>query len=314
VNGSVNKGSGENKGDERTGFVHRPVLSRTLNEQISLPREGVMVDTTVGNGGHSLLLGSSLGTDGVLVGMDVDESSIGRASRNLSGLECEVKLVRSNFCDIERVLGDFGVGKADLILADLGFSSDQMADFERGLSFSVNMPLDMRLDDRLSVSAADIVNKESEKDLADLIYRFGEERASRRIARFIVQERSKHPINSTEQLALLVCRAVKKMPGKGSRIHPATRTFQALRIAVNDELGCLGRLLESSGDLLKPGGKIAIISFHSLEDRIVKRDFKEKSSAGVYDILTKRPLRADEEEVKENRRSRSAKLRIAQRR
>ncbi len=312
MNDIPDKGFDENQGDDRAGFVHKPVLSRTLNEQISLPREGVMVDTTVGNGGHSLLLGSSLGAEGMLIGLDVDQASIERAKANLAGLKCKVKLVRSNFSEIESVLDEAGVSEADLILADLGFSSDQMADSGRGLSFSVDMPLDMRLDDRLKVSAADIVNRRGEKELADLIYQFGEERASRRIARFIVQERSKHPINSTEQLAYLVCRAVGKKPGKGRRIHPATRTFQALRIAVNDELGSLERLLLSSTEHLKQGGKIAVISFHSLEDRIVKQDFKSKSSAGVYKILTKKPLRADDAEVNENRRSRSAKLRIAE--
>jgi 16S rRNA (cytosine1402-N4)-methyltransferase len=181
-----------------------------------------------------------------------------------------------------------------------------------GLSFAEDMPLDMRIDKRLKVTAADIVNKTSEKELADLIYKYGEDRASRRIARFIVQRRRIQPIKTTGRLAEIVCEALGRF-ARHPRIHPATRTFQALRIAVNNELDNLKELLDSAPELLKKDGRIAIISFHSLEDRQVKQSFIKNKEAGIYKIITKKPIVPTREEVAENRRSRSAKLRIAQR-
>ena len=184
-----------------------------------------------------------------------------------------------------------------------------------GLSFLHDMPLDMRIDKRLKTTAADIVNKADEKALADLIYRFGEDRASRRIARFIARHRRSEPITTTGQLAAIVCKALGQGGRKRrSRIHPATRTFQALRIAVNKELENLEKLLGSGPGLLKRSGRIAIISFHSLEDRLVKNNFKKNEKEGVYRIVTKKPIRATRDEVAENPRARSAKLRIAQKR
>jgi 16S rRNA (cytosine1402-N4)-methyltransferase len=195
----------------------------------------------------------------------------------------------------------------------LGFCSAQLTDQKVGISFQENQPLDMRLDKSLEVTAADIINKYDEKSLADLIYEFGQERASRRIARFIVQQRKTSPIQTTAQLASLIVRAVGRYePKRKKRIHPATRTFQALRIAVNHELENLEKLLLDCPELLGPGGKIAIISFHSLEDRIVKNDFRQKAAAGVYRILTKKPLTPTNEEIAQNKRARSAKLRIAE--
>ena len=293
---------------------HIAVLCTELAERITLCKDAVAVDATVGHGGHSLLLGKTMGPEGVIVGLDVDEICIQRAHSTLSDLACKVILVKENFARIDEVLDAQGIGKVDLILADLGFCSGQVADRTKGLSFQEDMPLDMRLDQRLKTSAADIVNSEDEKSLADLIYKFGEERASRRIARSIVYHRAQERITSTTQLASLICRALKQ-PAKGrrSRIHPATRTFQALRIAVNDELGCLERLLAAAPERLKQGGYIAVISFHSLEDRIVKYDFRGYKDAGVYEILTKKPLVASRDEIGENPRARSAKLRIARR-
>jgi len=292
---------------------HIPVLSRTIAEQIKLPLDGVMVDVTIGQGGHSLLLGKTLGPEAVIVGLDADINAVRRAQINLKKLACKVIVLHSNFSQISKQLHQQGIEKVDFILADLGVSSAQLADPEFGLSFQTNMPLDMRIDKRLKRTAADIVNKTDEKSLADLIYGFGQDRASRRIARFIVRRREMEPITTTGQLAEIVCKAFSKTKrGRRSRIHPATRTFQALRIAVNDELENLKKLLVSAPDLLRKNGHIAIISFHSLEDRLVKSDFRQNENSGVYRIVTKKPIVPTQEEIKENRRARSAKLRIAQ--
>lgn len=292
---------------------HTPVLTGTLAEQIKLPSDGVMVDATIGQGGHSLLLGKTLGPEAVIVGLDVDINAVRRAQLNLRGLACRVILLHSNFSRISEQLHKQGIKKVDLILADLGVSSAQLADAEFGLSFRINMPLDMRFDKRLKRTAADIVNETDENSLADLIYGFGQDRASRRIARFIVRQREIEPITTTGQLAEIVCKAFGKTKrGRRSRIHPATRTFQALRIAVNDELENLKKLLASAPDLLNKNGYIAVISFHSLEDRLVKSDFRQNGKSGIYRIVTKKPIVPTREEIKENRRARSAKLRIAQ--
>jgi 16S rRNA (cytosine1402-N4)-methyltransferase len=292
---------------------HTPVLAGTLAEQIKLPSDGVMVDATIGQGGHSLLLGKTLGPEAVIVGLDVDINAVRRAQFNLKELGCKVILLNSNFSRIVEELGNQGIEKVDFILADLGISSAQLADAEFGLSFQTNMPLDMRIDKRLKRTAADIVNKSDEKSLADLIYGFGQDRASRRIARFIVRQREIEPIKTTGQLAQIVCKAFGKTKrGRRNRIHPATRTFQALRIAVNDELENLKKLLVSAPDLLNKNAYIAVISFHSLEDRLVKSDFRQNEKSGIYRIVTKKPIVPTQEEIKENRRARSAKLRIAQ--
>jgi len=292
---------------------HIPVLTETLAEQISLPSDGVMVDATVGQGGHSFLFGKSLGPEGVIIGLDVDKSALRRAQVRLEELACRVILQHCNFSHIREQVHKQGFERVDFILADLGVCSAQLADAGFGLSFRANMPLDMRIDKRLKTTAADIVNKADEKSLADLIYKFGEDRASRRIARFIVRRRESEPIATTGQLAQIVCQALgKAQRGKKNRIHPATRTFQALRIAVNDELENLEKLLASSPELLNKGGYMAVISFHSLEDRLVKGDFRHNETAGIYRILTKKPVVPTREEIAENRRARSAKLRIAQ--
>jgi 16S rRNA (cytosine1402-N4)-methyltransferase len=292
---------------------HIPVLSRTLAEQIDLPSDGVMVDATIGQGGHSFLLGKTLGPEAVIIGFDVDKKAVQRAQSVLGQLGCKVILLISNFSQITEQLHARGIEKVDFILADLGLSSAQLADTGFGLSFRANMPLDMRIDKRLRRTAADIVNKGDETSLADLIYEFGQDRASRRIARFIVRERKTEPITTTGRLAEIVCKALgKTRRSRKSRIHPATRTFQALRIAVNDELENLKKLLASAPELLNTNGYIAIISFHSLEDRLVKSDFRQNEDAGIYRIVTKKPIVPTREEITENRRARSAKLRIAQ--
>lgn len=290
---------------------HIPVLGGTLTGQIQLPQDAVMVDATVGHGGHSYLFGRTLGPEGVIVGLDVDKKSIRRAHFVLKDLACKVILVRSNFSQIGEQVREQGVEGADLILADLGLCSAQLTDNRIGLSFLQDMPLDMRIDERLQNTAADIVNKADERSLADLIYKYGQDRASRRIARFIVRERKNQPITTTGHLAKIVCKAFGK--SRRGRIHPATRTFQALRIAVNDELENLKRLLAQGPGLLKKSGYLAVISYHSLEDRLVKNDFKQNEKDGIYRIITKKPIVPTREEIAENRRARSAKLRIAQR-
>jgi len=303
---SVNELNGDSPSE------HIPVLIDILAERIKLPTDGVIVDATVGHGGHSRMFGRVLGPEGLILGIDTDKECIKRAQTTLNSLACRVILVRENFRKIAEVTARHDVGKADLIFADLGFCSAQLADRRLGLSFQANQPLDMRLDDRLEVTACDIVNRLDEKSLADIIYRYGQDRASRRIARFIVRHRLERRIETTGQLAGIVCRALGRGAGAGrSRIHPATRTFQALRIAVNDELAALEELLSAASTLLKKGGMIAVISFHSLEDRIVKADFREKASRGIYEILTKKPIIASRDEINRNPRARSAKLRMA---
>lgn len=293
---------------------HIPVLAHPLAEHVHLPPNGIIVDVTVGQGGHSHLLGSRLDTRGVIVGLDIDEKALRNSRSNLKDLRCKIRLAHANFAETGSCLTQMGVEKADLILADLGYSSAQLMDPELGISFQSDMPLDMRIDRSLKVTAADIINKTVEKKLADLIFEYGQDRASRRIARFIVHQRRQEPIRTTKQLAAIVSKALYR-PGAGrrTRIHPATRTFQALRIAVNNELENLRRLLTAAPPLLKPGGTLAIISFHSLEDRLVKLDFKENAKVGIYQILTKKPIVPTKDEIGHNRRARSAKLRLARR-
>jgi 16S rRNA (cytosine1402-N4)-methyltransferase len=291
---------------------HVPVLAGALAEQISCPQDGVMVDVTVGHGGHSFLFGKQLGPAGTLVGLDIDSKSLERARQRLTGLTCKVILLKSNFSQVAERLGELGIKEADFILADLGLCSGQIADSEIGLSFRTDMPLDMRIDASLETTAADIINKYDEKSLADLIFEYGQDRASRRIARYIVERRRREPITTTGQLAAVVSSALRTPGGKFKPRHPATRTFQALRIAVNHELDNLRDLLSAAPSLLRKDGCIAIISFHSLEDGLVKWDFKEKEHEGIYRIRTKKPIAPSEEEIAANHRARSAKLRIAQ--
>lgn len=293
---------------------HIPVLAQAVADHITFGPAAVVVDATVGQGGHSRLLGEHLASEGLLIGLDVDPQALDAAQASLSPLACRICLRQGNFADLARFLQEEGISQVDFILADLGYSSTQMADVNAGLSFQTAMPLDMRLDKSLTETAADIVNGADEKTLADLIFNYGEDRASRRIARFVVAARKQAQITTTEQLAKIVAKALYR-PGKKKnyRMHPATRTFQALRIAVNRELENLKQLLAAAPQVLRAEGRLAVISFHSLEDRLVKYDFKEKKLAGLYKILTKKPLVADDLEVGRNRRSRSAKLRIAER-
>jgi 16S rRNA (cytosine1402-N4)-methyltransferase len=271
------------------------------------PRPGqVFVDATVGAGGHARLIAERLGPAGRLIGLDQDEAMLALVRPRLAGLP--VTLVHDNFDRLPRVLKELGIEAVDGVLADLGVCSDQLDAAERGLSFQRPGPLDMRLDPTEGESAADLLRRLGERELADIFYHYGEERFSRRIARRIVETRKQAPLETTEQLADLVRRCVPRPKGRRHLIDPATRVFQALRIAVNDELGALERLLEALPRCVRPGGRAAVISFHSLEDRRVKQAFRNRE---LWQELTRKPVQASEDEVRANPRARSAKLRAA---
>jgi len=281
---------------------HRPVLPQEVLNWLDPQPGQTVVDATVGAGGHSHLIAERLGPGGRLVGLDRDASMLELARPSIA--DCLVTLVHSNFEQLRNVLDGMKVDRVDAVLADLGFASDQMDRAERGFSFQVSGPLDMRLDPTERETAADLVGTLKETDLADIFWRYGEERFSRRIARRIVEARNREPITTTIQLAELVRRCVPR----AGKIDPATRVFQALRIAVNDELGALERLLADLPKCLRPGGRAVVISFHSLEDRLVKHAFRNREQ---WEALTRKPVTASEEEMQSNPRSRSAKLRAA---
>lgn len=287
--------------------VHLPVLPRQVVELLAPQAGQTIVDATLGGGGHASLIAEKLGVSGHLVGLDRDPAALERAKVRLDAIPDAPRftLVHANFDRLRPVLDELKLDRVDAVLADLGFSSDQIEAAERGLSFQREGPLDMRLDPTDEQTAGDIIGCWSESDLADLFFYLGEERQSRRIARKIVAVRDETPITTTLQLADLVRSC---LPRSKTGLDPATRVFQALRIGVNDELGSLKRLIEALPTCLNKGGKAAIISFHSLEDRIVKWAFRESAT---WEILTRKPVEADEEEEGANPRARSAKLRVA---
>ncbi len=296
--------------------IHVPVLANEVLAWLEPKDRGVYIDGTLGGGGHAEAILSASSPTGRLLGLDADPAAIAWVSGRLRSFGNRAVLVHSNFRYLAAVAEKVDISKVDGILLDLGLSSFQLS-ARRGFSFQGDALLDMRFDPTQPVSAADLVNNLPEKELADLIYRYGEERRSRRIAKAIVQNR---PLHRADELAQVVLKAVGRSPKQ--RIHPATRTFQALRIAVNDELGALEAVLPQAVDLLKPGGRLVVISFHSLEDRIVKWFFRRE--AGQDDnlamntpmrlrILTKKPIIAKAAEIALNPRSRSAKLRVSER-
>jgi len=286
------------------GPHHVSVMPREVLEYLAPEAGQIVVEATVGGGGHARLIAERLGPTGRLIGLDQDPAMLELARPVLDCLP--VTLVHANFDQLRHVLDAQRVSAADAVLADLGFSSDQLADPERGLSFQQPGPLDMRLDPTQGEPASALLHRLNERELANLIYLYGEERLSRRIARRVIEVRRTSRIETTEQLAELVRGCVPR--SRGHAIDPATRTFQALRIAVNDELGALERLLTALPCCVKPGGRAVIISFHSLEDRRVKQAFRDKQTWGA---LTRKPIQASEEEVRNNPRARSAKLRAA---
>ncbi len=287
---------------------HVPVLLDEVLEYLNVRSGGDYCDATVGLAGHSSEIARRLGAAGRLICFDRDPQAMELAKARLEqilgelGPEVpEVVFVPKAFSEAKDAIEP---GSLDGLLADFGVSSLQLDEAHRGFSFRSEGPLDMRMDTRSGVTAEQVVNQADENDLANLIYEFGEERRSRRIARAIVRAR---PITTTAELARVVSAAAPAM--KGDKIHPATRTFQALRIYVNDELGEIRTLLASAPSLLKPGGKLVLISFHSLEDRLVKDAFREGARSGIYEVLTKKPVVAGEEEEARNPRARSAKMR-----
>jgi 16S rRNA (cytosine1402-N4)-methyltransferase len=288
-----------------TGTIHVPVLAAEIIGWLA-PRPGmVFLDGTLGGGGHAELLARRVMPDGKVIALDRDEHAVIAAEKRLAGLP--VQMVHGSYADAPEILSSLDVGPLDGVLLDLGLSSDQLADGQRGFSFDADGPLDLRFDTSTGEPAWRLVQRLSEKHLADLIYGYGEERHSRRIARRIVAVRREQPIRTAAEMSRIVRSC---MPRHGQRIDPATRTFQALRIAVNGELDAIGTALRRLPDLLKPGGRIAVISFHSLEDRPVKEAFRDDPRLRR---LTKKPIQAGAEELARNPRSRSAKLRVAER-
>jgi 16S rRNA (cytosine1402-N4)-methyltransferase len=290
---------------------HVPVLLDEVLEYLNVRPGGVIVDATLGLAGHSAAIARRLGGKGKLICFDRDPEAMAAAKIRLEEVQAELGDEMPKVVYVAKAFSEAASqikpGSLDGLLADFGVSSLQLDEAHRGFSFRSEGPLDMRMDTRSGETAEQVVNQEDENELADLIYEFGEERRSRRIARAIVRAR---PITTTAELARIVSAAAPSM--KGDKIHPATRTFQALRIRVNNELGEIESLLKSAPSLLKPGGRLVLISFHSLEDRLVKDAFREASRNKVFEVLTKKPVVAAEQEQLRNPRSRSAKLRAAQ--
>jgi 16S rRNA (cytosine1402-N4)-methyltransferase len=304
----VGHGSGREAG-------HVPVLLKEAIDFLAIRRGGIYIDATVGLGGHSYEIAKRLGAPGHLIGLDKDPAALEIAREKLLGSDAvsetktdwpKITLLHLSFAEIAKNRQRSSV---DGILADIGMSSLQVNDAARGFSFQAEGPLDMRMDPQAELTAEQVVNQVDEVTLANLIYEFGDERRSRRIARAIVRSR---PIRTTAQLADVISAAARPMNQAERRIHPATKTFQALRIFVNHELDDLRALLNAAPQLLKPGGRLVVISFHSLEDRIVKDAVREGVKQGHYKLLIKKPVTAGEEEVDRNPRSRSAKLRAAE--
>jgi 16S rRNA (cytosine1402-N4)-methyltransferase len=296
----------------KTEFRHAPVLYQEAIDLLRVSPGATVVDCTLGLTGHSAGIIRQLGPQGHLIGFDRDPEALALARqkleeicRELGNQAPQVTLIGEVFSSVAKHLQPSSV---DGLLADFGVSSLQLDEAERGFSFMADGPLDMRMDTRSGPTAAQVVNEASERELADLIYEYGEERGSRRIARAIVRGR---PVTTTGQLARIVTSAAPAM--KQAHIHPATRTFQALRIYVNRELDEIHALLKAVPELLKPSGRLVVISFHSLEDRIAKDSLREGAQQKIWKILTKKPVTAGEEELNRNPRSRSAKLRAAER-
>jgi len=309
---------------------HVPVLLKEAIDFLAVQRGGTYLDATVGLGGHSFEIAKRLGAPGHLIGFDKDPAALEVARRRLAPVVSRqssvvselperlttndqrqdwptITLLHGSFADLAN---DQRPATIDGLIADLGVSSLQLDDAARGFSFQADAPLDMRMNPMSGQTAEQVVNHLDERKLADVIYEFGEERRSRRIARALVRSR---PIMTTKQLADVISAAARPMNQAERRIHPATRTFQALRIFVNRELDDLKALLEAAPRVLKPGGRLVVISFHSLEDRIVKDAMRDGAKQGVYGLLTKKPVTATAEEIDRNPRSRSAKLRAAER-
>ena len=306
-------------------FYHRSVLLDEAVQALAIRPDGVYVDGTAGGGGHSFAIASALDT-GLLIAIDQDEAAIAAAGERLSPLGNRYKIVRSNFSNLSSVLDECGIEKIDGLLLDLGVSSYQLDEAERGFAYQSDAPLDMRMDRRGSLTAFDVVNTYSEQELKRILFTYGEERFSARIAARIVSAREKAPIRTTGELADLIKGAIPTAAREGGH-HPAKRSFQAIRIEVNRELDVIVPAIETAAKRLRSGGRIAIITFHSLEDRIVKQTFANLASGctcprdlpvcvcgkkPTLRLVSKKPILPSAEELEENPRSRSAKLRVAE--
>ncbi len=309
-----------------SGTAHMPVMLNKVLDLLRCKPDGIYVDATVGMGGHAQGILERIGPGGLLIGIDRDKESLEQAHARLKPFSGRHRLLQDNYKNLALILNNLAIGPVDGILLDLGVSSYQILSPERGFSFQSDVMLDMRMDRTQQWTAADLVNNMSEKELADIIYRYGEERLSRRIAAAIVQERRKAPITRCLQLADIISRVFRVRGHQG--IHPATRTFQALRIAVNKELEGLEEFFLEAFGFLKSGGRIAVLAFHSLEDRIVKRAFRRLAGQCVCNaapdlctcerqalarLLTPRPMTPGPEELSVNPRARSARLRSLER-
>ena len=306
------------------GFEHKSVLLNETIEGLNIKPDGIYVDGTLGGGGHAYEVCRRLGEKGSIIGIDQDAAAIEAAGTRLSDFGERVTIIRSNYCDMKSKLHELGIDKVDGIVLDLGVSSYQLDTADRGFSYRVDAPLDMRMDTRQTLSAKEIVNGYSEMDLFRIIRDYGEDKFAKNIAKHIVMAREKGPIETTGQLAEIIRQSIpmkfQKMSG-----HPAKRTFQAIRIECNRELEVLRDSLDDMIDILNPGGRICIITFHSLEDRLVKQRFRQWATActcppefpvcvcggkAKAKLITRKPIEADKQELEENRRSRSAHLRV----
>jgi len=289
---------------------HYPVMYREVLDLLKIQEKRLVVDCTVGTGHHALRMLEVMGPDARLIGIDKDEESLSVAASRLKGFEGRFTLAKSDFSELDQVLNSLGVKEVDAFLFDLGISTYQLLNPERGFSFSKEGPLDMRMDREAFLSAADLVGSLNEDELGDIFKKFGEERYARRVAAALVRAREKEPIQSTTALADIVYHSVPP-PARHSRIHPATRVFQALRIAVNRELDVIDGALRKASAFLTPGGHMGVISFHSLEDRIAKHTIRDLCDRGGFSLVVKKPVCPSDLEVTENSASRSAKLRVA---
>lgn len=324
---TTNQQDGKNMKANNAGVFHRPVMVAETLLSLECRPGGVYIDGTTGGGGHAFEILKHSSPDGLLIAMDADPEALEEAKKKLKSFEDRVTFVNNNFSTMQTVLREKGINAVDGILLDLGVSSHQLDDARRGFSFALEAPLDMRMDRGLKTSAYELVNELSKEELEKIIREYGEERMAKRIATAITRQREVSRIRTTTELAAVVSRAFSGHR-PDSRIHPATRTFQAIRIAVNDELDCLQRAIDDGVEILRSGGRFCVISFHSLEDRIVKNSFGkfEKGCTCPPDlpvcvcgkkpklrVITKKPIVPEESEIHDNPRARSAKLRVAQR-
>ena len=308
-------------------FVHKSILLDEVIENLNIREDGCYVDGTLGGAGHSYQICTHLGEKGRLVGIDQDADAIQAATKRLEPYKDKVSIVRSNYVNFDNVLDELGIDKVNGILLDLGVSSYQLDEASRGFTYREDVPLDMRMDQRNPKTAADIVNEYSEMELYRIIRDYGEDRFAKNIAKHIVREREIHPIETTLQLAEIIRGAIPaKIRAEGG--HPAKRTFQAIRIELNHELDVLNDSIDTMIDLLNPGGRLSIITFHSLEDRIVKTRFRTNENPCICPpdfpvcvcgrkskgrVVTRKPIVPSDEELEENRRSKSSKLRVFER-